>query len=309
MSQCETHGRNNRDSIQQFAEQAFNESGGNLNPGLFAEARKHHEYALQWDDMMRRDEIRIGLNKALNRGDSTNAAQILGEWLQGSENITGDRHLLNAINKYLPEGTEKYKSLREIPIEDLKAGGLVEDSLMRRLRVKAGVEQLGEEAVEAAPEARAALEVSDILIPQIDYVNQDRYSQLATSYLNVKGNPEAVGLVPENILIEGKKQYELELDALKAQHRGLVFDAINRGEQVPDDILKDYPEFRNIQQSKEALEAATAAPPITPLHPMHHPCHAVSSSRRTAFRTSSTPCSIRCVISGTPTTQHRTTKR
>lgn len=121
-----------RDLVATTAERMFKESGDTLNPGLFAQARKHYTLAQSWDDVMRKDEVRLGLWKAINRGDARNAAFMYGEQF----GIGNESHLLAAINKY---GDKKYGSLAGIPIDDLKPGGAVENSLIQRLRVKAGL--------------------------------------------------------------------------------------------------------------------------------------------------------------------------
>ena len=142
-----------RGEYAQLARQAFEASGETLNPGLYAEALNHYDLSKRWDNVMRKDEVRNGLWKAINRGDAGNAARIYGAQFD----LPQDQHLLNAINKYLPEGKPKYGSLASIPIDDLKDGGAVEQSLIRRLRVKAGVEKMGVEAEPGAVKAAEGL--------------------------------------------------------------------------------------------------------------------------------------------------------
>jgi hypothetical protein len=139
-----------RDEVAEITEQAF-QAVPPQDARLLEQARRTHAYAREFDNVLRQDQVRLALNKAVESGDNAQAARVLAQ-KYGIPTATEagkpmDSRLLSTINKYLPEGTEKYRSLAEVPPD------VAEQALRRRLAENAGV-QPGT-AAQAAPQAAA----------------------------------------------------------------------------------------------------------------------------------------------------------
>jgi hypothetical protein len=126
---------NSRDSYVQAVEQVLAQVPPS-DPAKLAYARKQHALAREWDKVLVRDSIEKAVDAAKLRGDNATVARMVAHQY-GIASVTEagvpmDKRILDTINKYLPEGQDKYTSLADVP-EDV-----AEAAFINRLNVKAG---------------------------------------------------------------------------------------------------------------------------------------------------------------------------
>lgn len=111
-----------------------------LNQNELLKARAQYNMALQWDNVLRDDQVRQQLVVALNRGDNPGAARAYAR--QFGLDAPTDQHILNTVNKYAPYVVNdntgeavKYAHLAEVPPDVAKK------AFIRRLADRAGASQ------------------------------------------------------------------------------------------------------------------------------------------------------------------------
>jgi hypothetical protein len=124
-------------------------------PRKLEQARASYRLAQEWDNVLRKDEVKFALEAARRRGDNAALARTLahqyGIASATDAGVPMDKRILDTINKYLPEGQDKYASLADVPEDVAKA------AFNERLRVKAGA--TGEAAADTAKAAEQAAPV------------------------------------------------------------------------------------------------------------------------------------------------------
>jgi hypothetical protein len=140
-----------RDSYVQAVEEVLAQVPPS-DPRALDYARKQHALAREWDKVLVRDSIEKAVDAAKLRGDNAAVARMVAHQY-GIASVTEagvpmDKRILDTINKYLPEGQDKYTSLADVP-EDV-----AEAAFINRLNAKAGA--VDDAAGAAADTAKAA---------------------------------------------------------------------------------------------------------------------------------------------------------
>jgi hypothetical protein len=140
-----------RDSYVQAVEEVLAQVPPS-DPRALNYARKQHALAREWDKVLVRDSIEKAVDAAKLRGDNAAVARMVahqyGIASATEAGVPMDKRILDIINKYLPEGQDKYTSLADVP-EDV-----AEAAFINRLNAKAGV--VDDAAGAAADTAKAA---------------------------------------------------------------------------------------------------------------------------------------------------------